>query len=98
MYLNFPFVFHFSFGFFLVLLWLHLPCSTNCSELQQELPEKSQLDVGKHDFKNDQKQCPTLSDVRLKVDEGKEIKVRNRVIKFEAIDGLIYRVCIQSPS
>ena len=62
----------------------------NLDKVPLSCPEFSSLDVGKDDFKNDQKQCPTLSNVRLKVDEGKEIKVRNRIIKLEAIDGLIY--------
>ena len=74
----------------------HLSKKRNLDKVPLSCPKFSSLDVGKDDFKNDQKQCPTLSNVRLKVDEGKEIKVRNRVIKFEATDGLIYRVCIQS--
>ena len=70
--------------------------SMSCEPLS--CPDISELDVGMNDFIKDQNDCQSLENVREKARKGMEVRVKNRIVKFVKIDGLIYRVCIQSKS
>lgn len=59
-------------------------------------PAVSQLDIGKRDVINAQNTCPTLKSIREKVKTGKIDNVKNRAVKYEIINGLIYRICLES--
>ncbi|XP_037785209.1 uncharacterized protein LOC119581014 [Penaeus monodon] len=58
-------------------------------------PAVSQLDIGKRDVINAQNTCPTLKSIREKVKTGKIDNVKNRAVKYEIINGLIYRICLE---
>ena len=59
-------------------------------------PPTADLDINKDSFLSAQKSCPSLKFVRDKCDSGKIEKVKARSIKYEIIDGLIYRICVES--
>ncbi|XP_063597903.1 uncharacterized protein LOC134774421 [Penaeus indicus] len=60
------------------------------------VPKIALEDVTKTDLVDEQNKCTTLNDVRLKVANKTLVAVKNRTIKFEKINDLIYRVCVKS--
>ena len=59
------------------------------------LPECAPLDITPEEFANKQFSCPSLSQVRNKLDTGEVERSRDgSEFKFEIFNGLIYRTCI----
>ena len=59
-------------------------------------PPTKDLDINKADFVTAQNSCPTLDSIRGKVKNKQIDNVKSRSIKYEEINGLIYRICVRS--
>ncbi|XP_042886053.1 uncharacterized protein LOC122262167 [Penaeus japonicus] len=53
-------------------------------------------EINKKDLIDEQNKCETLKDIRKKVINETLVTVKNRTVKFEKINDMIYRVCIKS--
>ena len=60
------------------------------------IPELAASDVTRSELIAAQTNCPTLESIRQLVTNQKVVTVKNRSVKYELDNGLIYRVCIQS--
>nr|XP_027212198.1 uncharacterized protein LOC113805404 [Penaeus vannamei] len=59
-------------------------------------PVMEELDLSKDSFLKAQNACRTLQTIRDRVETGSVEKVKSRSVKYERINGLIYRVCLHS--
>ena len=59
-------------------------------------PEFLNLNVTKGDIAKEQQTCSSLKSVRDKVVSGDSVKSKSRSTNYQLIDGLIYRVCLDS--
>ncbi|XP_063587863.1 uncharacterized protein LOC134765248 [Penaeus indicus] len=60
------------------------------------VPDLSLKDISKTDIIDAQSKCQTLRDIRNKVANNSTVNVKNRTVKYEEVDGIIYRKCISS--
>ena len=82
---------------------LVMKVQTRKGKLQNDLaplvvPDTPLNNVAKSDVMIEQRKCPTLDDVRSKVTKGSLVTVKSRTVKYEEVNGLIYRVCVKSKS
>ncbi|XP_066971747.1 uncharacterized protein [Macrobrachium rosenbergii] len=54
------------------------------------------INVNKDSLIHEQEVCPSLVTVRDKLTSGEEIVVKSRTVKYEKINGLVYRTCVRS--
>ncbi|XP_069992741.1 uncharacterized protein [Penaeus vannamei] len=59
-------------------------------------PVMEELDLSKDSFLKAQNTCRTLQTIRDRVETGSVEKVKSRSVKYERINGMIYRVCLHS--
>jgi len=60
------------------------------------VPELIIKDITKRELMDEQGKCVTLKDIRSKVERGSTVSVKHRTVKYEKVNNLIYRICIQS--
>lgn len=60
------------------------------------VPKLSLDDISRKDLIDAQNECPTLKHIRSAVDAKTVINVKNRSVKFERINGMVYRIGIKS--
>jgi len=60
------------------------------------IPGLSLVEISKEDLIDAQSKCQSLKDVRNKVANKSTVNVKNRTVKYEEVDGIIYRKCITS--
>ncbi|XP_063601511.1 uncharacterized protein LOC134777606 [Penaeus indicus] len=60
------------------------------------VPELIIKDITKQELMEEQGKCVTLNDIRSKVERGSIVNVKHRTVKYEKVNDLIYRICLQS--
>ncbi|XP_063615688.1 uncharacterized protein LOC134788803 [Penaeus indicus] len=60
------------------------------------VPELIIKDITKQEMMEEQDKCITLNDIRSKVERGSIVNVKHRSVKYEKVNDLLYRICLQS--